>query len=204
MTIVDKKIRPAVFFDRDGTLNEMVYDETHGIMDSPRLPDQVRLMPGASEAILRLRTLGFLIVVVTNQPGIAKGTLTEQSLRAVNDRLAKLLHQQHAAWDFLYYCPHHPNAGTDNPFSCTCDCRKPRAGLFFKAAREHGISLRDSWTIGDGIVDIQAGHAAGCRTVLVTKLKLEQIERFIHLNCEPDYCAGDLSQATGWIESSLI
>lgn len=188
-------MKRAVFFDRDGTLNEMVYDETHGIMDSPRLPDQVRLMPGAASAIRRLRDCGFLIVVVTNQPGLAKGTMTEASLDAVNTRLAELLREQDAAWDALYYCPHHPNGQPGNPYTSRCHCRKPLPGLLTKAAQERNISLPDSWMLGDGIVDIQAGRAAGCRTILITALKLEHIERFMRLNCEPDFCVSNPENA---------
>ncbi len=195
-------MKRAVFFDRDGTLNEMVYDETHGIMDSPRHPEQVRLMPGAASAIRRLREHGFLIVVVTNQPGLAKGTMTKESLDAVNTRLTELLREQDAAWDALYYCPHHPNGQPGNPYTTRCNCRKPLPGLLTNAAQELNISLQNSWMIGDGIVDIQAGRAAGCRTILMTSLKLEHIERFIRLNCEPDFCVSNPEKAADSVLSS--
>ncbi|MDD2237013.1 MAG: HAD family hydrolase [Kiritimatiellae bacterium] len=193
--------KPAVFLDRDGTLNQMVYDETHGIMDSPRRPEQLRLLPGAAELIRRLRTLHFEIIVVTNQPGIAKGTLTEEELDAVNARLAELLREEDAAWDALEFCPHHPSEGTRADLVGPCDCRKPKPGMMLKAARERGLSLRESWMIGDGLVDIQAGQAAGCRTILLTKLKIEQIERFIRLDAIPDHIAPSLSNAADHISN---
>ena len=111
-------MKKAAFVDRDGTINEMVYDETHGTMDSPRRPEQVALAKNAAAFLHGLRELGYLIVIVTNQPGIAKGTLTEPELNAVNHRIADLLLP--ARWDELRFCPHHPDFGS------VCDCRKPK------------------------------------------------------------------------------
>jgi D-glycero-D-manno-heptose 1,7-bisphosphate phosphatase len=171
----------AIFLDRDGTLNEMVYDETHGLLDSPRRPEQVALIPGAAAFMREARTLGYKLVVVTNQPGIAKGTLPLPELEAVNGRLAELLKQEGAWWDALYFCPHHPKGqpGVASPYVMACDCRKPKPGLLLRAAVEMDIDLHASWMVGDGLNDIQAGNAAGCRTVLLTHLKIEQIERFL-------------------------
>ncbi len=183
--------------DRDGTLNEMVYDETHGTMDSPRRPDQVQLLPGAGAFLRGLRAYGFRIVVVTNQPGLAKGTLTESELAAVNGRLAELLAAEGAGWDELRHCPHHPKAGpgTVSAYVRDCDCRKPKPGLLKAAAAAHSIDLAGSWMVGDGIVDVQAGRAAGCRTVLVCKVKLNEVEKFLDVGCPPDAVAGSLGEA---------
>ncbi len=194
----------AVFFDRDGTLNEMVYDETHGLLDSPRLPGQVRLMPGAAESVKRLRAAGFFIVVVTNQPGLAKGFIDEDMLGKVNDRLADLMRKQGAEWDALYFCPHHPSTGVRKEFVGECECRKPKPGMLLRAAREHCISLRRSWMIGDGIVDVQAGRAAGCHTVLYSTLKLEQIEMFGQLKIVSDSISHNFKEITGKILENAV
>lgn len=181
-------MRRAAFVDRDGTLNEMVYDPTHGLMDSPRRPEQVVAMKNAAAFLAGLRELGYLIVVVTNQPGVSKGTLTLPELEAVNRRLADLLAP--AGWDDLRFCPHHPDFGS------TCDCRKPRPGMLTRAAADHGIDLAQSWMIGDGQVDVAAGRAAGCRTLLVSKLKISQVEKFFDTNgAEPDAIAPNLMAA---------
>jgi D-glycero-D-manno-heptose 1,7-bisphosphate phosphatase len=186
---------PAVFIDRDGTLNDMVYDETHGTFDSPRRADQVRLRPGAAEFVRGVRAAGFLAVVVTNQPGLAKGTLTQADLDAVHGRLADLLGARGAAWDALYSCPHHPGVSA-------CECRKPKPGMLLQAARDRGIDLARSWMVGDGLVDIGAGRAAGCRTILVANLKIEQIERFLTLeHGEPHHVVRDLAEALDVIVS---
>jgi len=197
-------MKRAVFVDRDGTLNRMVYDETHGLYDSPHRPDQVQLKPNAGGFIQALRRAGFVVVVVTNQPGVAKGTLTMPELEAVNTRLRELLLRDGGeAWDSLVYCPHHPE-GTVAEFSINCDCRKPRPGLLVKAARELELDLQNSWMVGDGLVDIQAGRTLGCRTILVTQLKLEQVERFFSLDkAMPDFIEPDLAGAQARILSGL-
>jgi len=182
----------ALFLDRDGTLNEMVYDEDHGVLDSPRRPEQVRLMPGAAAFIHAGRALGYAIVIVTNQPGIAKGTMSLAQLDAVNLQLAKLLRAEGAAWDALYFCPHHPQGGpVPNPYVMPCDCRKPKPGMLLRAAREREIDLARSWMIGDGLNDIQAGRAAGCKTMLVANVKIEHIQALASKEqAYPDaYCA---------------
>ena len=189
-------MRNAVFIDRDGTLNDMVYDETHGTFDSPRRAEQVRLRPGAAEFVRGVRAAGYLAVVVTNQPGLAKGTLTQADLDAVHGRLAELLAAGGGSWDALYVCPHHPGVSA-------CDCRKPKPGMLRQAAGELGIDPARSWMVGDGLVDIGAGRAAGCRTILVANLKIEQIERFLAFeHGEPDCVARTLADALRVITSA--
>ncbi len=188
----------AVFLDRDGTLNAMVYDQTHGLMDSPRRPEQVQVLPGAAEFIRGVRDLGFRVVVVTNQPGLAKGTLTERELEAVNQALAGALAAAGADWDELRYCPHHPHGGPGGrrEWIRDCDCRKPKPGLLRAAASAAGLDLAQCWMVGDGLNDVEAGQAAGCRTILVTRLKLEQIERFLEFpSGPPTAIARDLAAA---------
>ena len=196
--------RPAVFLDRDGTLNEMVYDETHGLLDSPHRPDQLRMVEGAGVFVRALRDLGFFVVVVTNQPGIAKGTLAPGDLDAINERLRRELEEEGTAWDALYLCPHHPEylQGKRSDRPLTCKCRKPKPGMLLQAARDHGLDLSRSWMIGDGLNDIQAGRAAGCRTILLAKVKIEQIERFSIEQCEPDAIAATFSEAVRAIEAA--
>ncbi len=199
-------MKKAIFIDRDGTLNEMVYDDTHGLMDSPRRAEQVRLVRGAGRFLKAARELGFMVIVVTNQPGIAKGTLTEAELDAVNRRLADLLAEEGGRWDELRYSPWHPQGGPGGraEFIGPSDTRKPAPGMLLEAAREHGIYLPASWMIGDGIVDVQAGRAAGCRTILLATVKLEQVERFVNMErAEPDHVARSLDEALEIIRSGL-
>jgi histidinol-phosphate phosphatase family protein len=144
--------RRAVFLDRDDTI---VHDAVYC-----RNPEDVRLLPGAAEGIRALEEAGFLIVIATNQSGLGRGSITEEELAAVNQRLREELRNEGAEYDALYYCPHRPEEN--------CECRKPKPGLLLKAAKELGIDLGASYTVGDREWDIQAGRAAGTRTVLIT------------------------------------
>lgn len=185
----------AVFVDRDGTLNEMVFDPLHGTLDSPRRSSQVVAMRHAGEFLEGLRLLGYKIIVVTNQPGLSKGTLTNDDLVSVNDCLRQAV--QPGTWDLLRFCPHHPEFGGD------CNCRKPKPGMLTEMSETHGIDLGNSWMVGDGLVDIQAGKAAGCRTLLVTKLTMNMAERFFDFTgAEPDFIAADLLAALDIIRSN--
>lgn len=150
--------RPAVFLDRDGT----VIEDVHYLAR----PEQVRLIPGAAEAIRHVNRTGTPVVVVTNQAGVAKGLYTEADIRDVHDYLTELLAAHGARIDAYYHCPHHPDHG-DEPYRRECECRKPLAGMLRRAADEHDLDLSRSWMVGDRLSDAQAGAAAGCRTVLV-------------------------------------
>ncbi len=151
-------LQEAVFLDRDGTLIEEVHYLCH--------PEEVRLLPGAAEAIRCFKALGMLVVVATNQSGVARGYFPEARVHAVHERLAELLRAAGAAIDATYFCPHHETEGI-GPYRIRCDCRKPAPGMLYHAAAEWPIDLTRSWMIGDKISDAQAGAAAGCRTILV-------------------------------------
>lgn len=200
-------MKRAVFIDRDGVLNRMVYEPTHGLLDSPRRPEQVQAIPGAGTFLREIRSSGYFAVVVTNQPGLAKGTLTESELESVNTELARKLAEESGAWDALRFCPHHPGPcpGGNSLYIKSCECRKPAPGMLLEAAREFGIDLRNSWMIGDGLVDVAAGKRAGCKTVLVTELKWSMAERFIDLaEGGPDFVARNLAETLRLIRDGQI
>jgi D-glycero-D-manno-heptose 1,7-bisphosphate phosphatase len=150
-------LKKAVFVDRDGTVNE----ESGYLFRK----EDCRFIPGAIEAIARLNKAGFLVVVITNQSGIARGYYTKDDLDLLHkhmDREITAAGGEVAAW---YHCPHHP----DYPEAdrSPCSCRKPLPGMLHSAAAELGIDLASSWMIGDKIADIKAGIAAGCHTILI-------------------------------------
>jgi histidinol-phosphate phosphatase family protein len=151
-------LRPAVFLDKDGTL---VVDVPFNVD-----PEQVRLTPGAGEGLARLQRAGFALVVVSNQPGIALERFQASSLAAVDARLRELLSPYGVSIDATYYCPHAPGR-SDGGEAPACTCRKPAPGLLFHAARDLRLHLPQSWMIGDILNDIEAGRAAGCRTILL-------------------------------------
>lgn len=147
----------AVFIDRDGTLN-VEQDYLY------RTEDCI-LIPGAVDAVRRLNEAGWLVVVVTNQSGVARGYYSEQQVALLHRHMADELARGGGQVDGWYYCPHHPSG--QEPYNRQCDCRKPLPGMLLRAAYELEIDLSRSWMVGDKLVDVQAGLAAGCRAVLV-------------------------------------
>ena len=168
----------AIFLDRDGTINRYV-----GFL---RDVGQFELLPGAAEAIRRINASGYLAIVVTNQPVIARGEVTREQLREIHDKMETLLGREGAYVDAIYYCPHHPHRGYPGEVAelkIDCGCRKPKPGLLLQAAEDYNIDLTKSWMIGDSENDVQAGRAAGCRTMRIgengsTSL-LDAVERII-------------------------
>jgi len=151
-------LRPAVFLDRDG----VVIEESHYLGDVTR----VRLVPGAGEAIAALNRAGWVVVIVTNQSGVARGLFTVESVGEVHSHLSESLRGYGARIDDYRFCPHHPEAELAE-YRVDCECRKPKAGMLLSAARELGVDPARSWMIGDRVTDLEAGATAGCRTALV-------------------------------------
>ncbi len=152
----------AIFLDRDGTINKYV-----GFL---RNIDEFELLPGVAEAIRSINSSGYLCIVVTNQPVIARGEVTVSELNEIHKKMATLLGKEGAYIDALYYCPHHPHKGYEGEIpelKIECDCRKPKPGMLLQAAKDYNIDLSQSWMIGDGENDVKAGKAAGCGTALI-------------------------------------
>ena len=167
----------AVFLDRDGTLIE----DKHYL----NTPDGVELFPDVPESLLRLHKAGYLLVVVTNQSGIARGLVTEQNVKDIHERLQTLLQPYGVAIHAFYHSPH--AADSNHPL------RKPNPGMLLLAAKEHRISLDESFMIGDKPLDVEAGHRAGTRSILISD-ELPQ-------TCSPDCVTSDFKTAVDWILS---
>jgi D-glycero-D-manno-heptose 1,7-bisphosphate phosphatase len=176
--------RRAVFLDKDGTL---VVNVPYNVD-----PSLIRLGPGAALGLSRLHAAGFLLIVVSNQSGVARGMFPEEALTPVHERLKELLADFGAPLCGFFYCPHHPR-GTVARYAVSCSCRKPEPGMIEAAAREHGVSLADSWLVGDLLDDVEAGRRAGCRTVLLDNGH----ETIWHRSAirQPDLLAADLEEA---------
>lgn len=159
----------AVFLDRDGTINREV-----GLISDIR---RFELLPGVGEAIRRINQSGFLAIVITNQPVIARGELSDQGLEDIHNKMETLLGEEGAYLDGIYYCPHHPHSGYEGEIrelKIECNCRKPRPGMLYAAAEAFQIDLNRSWMIGDSERDIAAGRNAGCKTALIGRENLGQ------------------------------
>ena len=153
-----ENLRPAVFLDRDGTINVEV--------DHLCRVEDVALIPGAGEAVARLNAAGLPVIVVTNQSGIGRGIFSWEAYRLVTDRLAEVLSEHGAHIDAAYVAPHHPDAEGEYCHPDHPD-RKPNPGMLQRAAEEMGLDLSCSWMVGDKEIDLKAGRSAGCRPVLV-------------------------------------
>jgi D-glycero-D-manno-heptose 1,7-bisphosphate phosphatase len=158
--------RPAAFLDRDGTLNEAVPDPESGLAESPLSLADVRLRPGAATAVGRLTDAGYAPVCVSNQPAAAKGKVTLRELLSVHEQVIELLAAEGVQLAASLLCPHHPD-GVLGELSGACACRKPAPGMLLDAAAVLDLDLESSWMLGDTDTDIAAGHAAGCRAVLL-------------------------------------
>lgn len=169
----------AVFLDRDGTISRY--------MDYCRRVEDLQVLPGAGEAIRLLNDAGWRVVVVTNQSGIARQYFTTHTLEAIHREMRRQLEAVWARVDAIYVCPHHPDDG--------CACRKPRPAMLLKAAADLHISLADSYVIGDRLLDVLTGCAAGTRTVLVhSGHALEPVDSIV-----PEHEAPTLLEAVRWI-----
>jgi D-glycero-D-manno-heptose 1,7-bisphosphate phosphatase len=180
----------AVFVDRDGVINEPVWDPRTQSFESPYRPEDVALVPGAADALASLGA--FRVVLVSNQPSAAKGQTTLEALAVVHERVAGLLRRAGVELDGAYYCHHHPD------FTGPCACRKPAPGLLIDAAAELGLDLARSWMIGDADTDVTAAHAAGARAVLVEHPRTAHRRRG---TATPEHTAPDLRAAAAWIRS---
>ena len=154
----------AIFLDRDGTINAYKGFLTH--------LENFELLPGVAEAIRKINKSGYLCIVVSNQPVIARGNCSFDDLKAIHDKMETLLGKEGAFVDAIYYCPHHPDKGFEGErieYKIDCDCRKPKPGLFLQAAKDWNINLSESYMIGDSERDVAAGNSAGCKQSYLIK-----------------------------------
>ncbi len=179
----------AVFLDRDGTL---IKDP--GYINNP---DQVELLEGVPRALRELRELGYKIIVVSNQSGVARGIVSVPTLEKIHNRLKELLAKEDAFLDRIYYCPFHPE-GAVKKYRKDSDWRKPQPGMLLAAARDFGLELGQCWMIGDEQRDVEAGFRAGCKTIMLTKRQYYEPPR--PGDIVPDYKCLSLREAVNIIK----
>jgi D-glycero-D-manno-heptose 1,7-bisphosphate phosphatase len=162
----------AIFIDKDGTL---ITDVPYNVD-----PARIQLQPGVKETLTRLKRDGFLLILISNQSGVAHGFFKEDALGAVVAQIRLLLAD--ISLDGFYFCPHHPQGKLK---AMVCDCRKPKPGMLFTAAQDHNIDLSQSWMIGDILNDIEAGKRAGCKTILLDNGN--ETEWILNYDRQPDF-----------------
>lgn len=190
----EEHLRGAVFLDRDGVINKLIYHQEAGVVDSPFTAAQFQLLPRVPIAIRMLNDLGLPVIVVSNQPGIAKKHFSARTLRDFDRKLNDALTSAGAHVDAIYYCTHHPDSVIPR-LRKRCDCRKPGIAMLKRAAKDFGISLKNSFMIGDGLTDIEAGSRAGCRTIFVGRWKCECCSFIRPQGLRPEFVAHNLWEA---------
>jgi len=180
-----RDMKKAVFLDRDGVINLRLPGDQYVV----RWED-FKFLPGVAKAIRSLNLAGWLVIVVTNQSAVAKKLLTESELRQIHQNMVEGLSREGTTIDAIYCCLHDSK---DN-----CECRKPKPGMILQAARDHEIQLSASWMVGDDLRDIQAGKAAGCKTIL-----LKSGSPILTTLFQPDFAADSLAGATALISEDV-
>jgi D,D-heptose 1,7-bisphosphate phosphatase len=197
--------RGAVFLDRDGVINAYVYNSEFGTVDSPTHPDEFALLPGSAESIAELNRLGLPVIVVSNQPGIAKGKFTAALLNAMNEKMYIEIQNAGGRLDGIYYCLHHPQS-LFHEYRINCECRKPGPGLLMQAAEEWSLDLAKSYMVGDGVTDVLAGARAGTTTIFVSPRKCYVCDELVKQNARPTLIVSSLLDAVkdiGCLESNI-
>lgn len=180
--------------DRDGAINEILFHQEMGLLETPFTVEQFRLKKGAAHAIRQINRMGLRTFVVSNQPGVAMRHFSRKTLADITKKMVLQLKNEGAFLDGVYYCIHHPRKGL-GALKKKCSCRKPKAGLLFQAARDHRIDLKKSYLVGDSIVDVQAGRRAGCKTILLAHLKCDLCHLMAKRGIRPNYRVTDLREA---------
>jgi D-glycero-D-manno-heptose 1,7-bisphosphate phosphatase len=194
--MVEAGKRRAVFLDRDGTINVEV--------DYLSKREDFVLIEGSAEAIKLLNNAGFLVVVVTNQSGVARGYFTEEDITKVNDKMLFDLNVAGAFVDAVYYCPHHPDFGGEK-YGIDCNCRKPKVGMVEEAQGEFEIDINESFVVGDHKGDIELGKNAGARTVhVLTGHGVEEGKKLEEAGIVPDHISDNLLSAVQYILDSKV
>jgi D-glycero-D-manno-heptose 1,7-bisphosphate phosphatase len=186
-------LNKAVFVDRDGVINDMVYDDEEGRVTSPVSARQLRVFPYVPSVVKKLRKEGFLVIVISNQPGVAKRQFTLGELGRMNRKIGAALEAEGTNFDAEYYCLHHPEALVPK-YKVVCDCRKPKPGLLLRAAAEHRVNLLESFFVGDALMDVEAGKRAGCKTILVGHLNTFLTGMMERRQVFPDYVVPSLKE----------
>lgn len=178
----------AVFLDKDGTL---IPDVPYNVD-----PELIVLQDNTIEGLKKLKAKGYLLIVISNQAGVARGLFKTEALDAVKEKLQQLMKSKGVELDGFYFCPHHPE-GTIREYAVDCNCRKPKAGMFLRAAKDFDIDLSKSWMIGDILHDVEAGNSAGCKSILIDNGN--ETEWYMNEFRKPDYMANNINDAANHI-----
>ncbi|MBF0511046.1 MAG: HAD-IIIA family hydrolase [Candidatus Omnitrophica bacterium] len=191
-------MRRAVFFDRDGVINELFYNPETNEFESPMDAKDLKLKTGALESLKKIQDLDFLLFLISNQPSFAKGKTSLENIQQVHEKLHGALVDFGIHFSEYYYCFHHPK-GIVEGYSYDCACRKPGPFFLFKAADQYRLDMNNSWLVGDQDIDILCGQKAGVKTILIEE-KHSASKR--GSSC-PDYVVKDIQEAVSFINTKM-
>lgn len=193
------KKNKAILLDRDGVINELVINPEEGIVDSPNSLVQFNVIKNSIKAMKILSKLGYKLIIISNQPGIAKGQYDISEFLKMKKKLENYLTNNNVMLSGQYYCLHHPNAKIPK-YRKKCQCRKPGTKLFFDAVKEHNIDTKNSFLIGDGITDMQMAKRVKCRAIFIGNINSTVTRVFHEKKINPFYVAHDLLEAANYIK----
>lgn len=184
------KVNKAVFLDRDGVINKLIFNPSTGEYESPHYPEDLEIFEYAATALNKLQQHGYLLFLISNQPSFAKGKTTLENIKAIHARLHDYLLTNQIIFTEYYYCYHHPQ-GIISEYTCTCACRKPGAYFLEKAQAEYQLDMGKSWLVGDQDSDIFCGQAAKINTILLE----EQCSEHKRGKSIPNFLCQDMLEA---------
>lgn len=186
----------ALFLDRDGIITQLDYNSDEGKIHNILHPDRLKLVPGIIQLLRISKRLGFKHIIVSNQPDVGLKRINKKKFYQISEKMKNMLLEKNIRIDGEYYCFHHPYAESSF-YRKICDCRKPKPGMILQAAVDHRIDLSASYMIGDGVHDVAAGCAAGCKTILLTNPLESEYLRIIRKNLHgirPDFMVKKLTE----------
>src|SRR3989344_2777718 len=190
----------TVFLDRDGVVNEMVIHKEQGLIDTPFSAEQMRFITGLEEPLRRMAALGYSLIIISNQPGLAKRQYSQQTFDALDQKLRDFFRQNGIPLLDVFYALSHPDAN-DPEYRKNLHLRKPEPGMLIEAAKKHNIELSKSFMVGDSWLDVAAGKAAGCCTGLIAdRYKSELAKLLAEKKVKPDYYAKNMAEVLEIIE----
>lgn len=192
------KLNKAIFLDRDGVINDLIFYSEEGVLDSPNLVKQFKISKGTIKALNQLKKLGYLLILISNQPGVAKGKYTIAEFHKIKKKMEDTLSRGGPNFDAQYYCMHHPNA-VKKEFKKNCQCRKPKTKMIRDGIEKFYIDLKKSFVIGDGIVDMEMAKKANCRGIFIGNINSSITKLFHEKKVEPFFVAHDLLDATKFL-----
>jgi len=195
-----KKTNKAIFLDRDGVINDLVFYSEDGVLDSPNSVKDFKIIPNTIKSLKKLKKLGFYLILISNQPGIAKKKYDLKEFNKIKTKMETIFAKYDIVLDAQYYCLHHPHA-INKLYKKNCSCRKPKAKMFHDGIKKFDIDVKKSYVIGDGLVDMKLAKSVKCKSIFIGNVNSTISKIFQQEKILPFYIAHDLDEAVDYIQT---